>query len=428
MSLRQKGAIVIFLIFILNFGTLVWYYNFYLSDQVLAEIEEAQQSVNATTFEILSKIQSNQSIDEYGSKSFHNGGCYQIVIENLEGETLYENKSTIKGSLGVHESSIFEYEGSYYLLKVTGVLSVEDPFAISPVMTLLDFEQFNIVISIIILTTLLYLFIIKPIEGLKLDMDQYQKGIKPRKTNRCDEVGKLKNRFVHLANELEDQKLQQSRIIASISHDIKTPLTSIMGYAERLNKGNLSAERMKRYTETIYDKSMVIKELIDEFDHYLNYNLGSSLHKKKMSVKQLEEHLRQDYESELSEIGVEFKVENMCQDEVLEIDHGKIRRVFGNIIDNSIKHMKESTIKRIQIKIQSQAKGVLISIADTGCGVKETELEQIFKPLYTSDQSRKVAGLGLSICQSIIGAHGGRIWATNGRESGLVIHFTLNKS
>lgn len=47
-----------------------------------------------------------------------------------------------------------------------------------------------------------------------------------------------------------------------------------MGYAERLNKGNLSAERMKRYTETIYDKSMVIKELIDEFDHYLNYNLG----------------------------------------------------------------------------------------------------------------------------------------------------------
>ncbi|MEO3133529.1 histidine kinase dimerization/phospho-acceptor domain-containing protein [Turicibacter sanguinis] len=273
MSLRQKGAIVIFLIFILNFGTLVWYYNFYLSDQVLAEIEEAQQSVNATTFEILSKIQSNQSIDEYGSKSFHNGDCYQIVIENLEGETLYENKPTIKGSLGVHESSIFEYEGSYYLLKVTGILSVEDPFAISPVMTLLDFEQFNIVISIIILTTLLYLFIIKPIEGLKLDMDQYQKGIKPRKTNRCDEVGKLKNRFVYLANELEDQKLQQSRIIASISHDIKTPLTSIMGYAERLNKGNLSAERMKRYTETIYDKSMVIKELIDEFDHYLNYNL-----------------------------------------------------------------------------------------------------------------------------------------------------------
>lgn len=126
MSLRQKGAIVIFLIFILNFGTLVWYYNFYLSDQVLVEIEEAQQSVNATTFEILSKIQSNQSIDEYGSKSFHNGDCYQIVIENLEGETLYENKPTIKGSLGVHESSIFEYEGSYYLLKVTGILSVED--------------------------------------------------------------------------------------------------------------------------------------------------------------------------------------------------------------------------------------------------------------------------------------------------------------
>ncbi|MTP85066.1 two-component sensor histidine kinase, partial [Turicibacter sanguinis] len=77
MSLRQKGAIVIFLIFILNFGTLVWYYNFYLSDQVLAEIEEAQQSVNATTFEILSKIQSNQSIDEYGSKAFHNGDWHQ---------------------------------------------------------------------------------------------------------------------------------------------------------------------------------------------------------------------------------------------------------------------------------------------------------------------------------------------------------------
>ena len=76
-----------------------------------------------------------------------------------------------------------------------------------------------------------------------------------------------------MTKNLERQQQNQRRIIASISHDIKTPLTSIMGYAERLSKDNVTQERKERYLDTVYTKSVEIQQLVNEFDEYLGYNL-----------------------------------------------------------------------------------------------------------------------------------------------------------
>lgn len=83
--------------------------------------------------------------------------------------------------------------------------------------------------------------------------------------------------------------------------------------------------------------------------------------------------------------------------------------------------------KKIEIIFKDIGHHILVSVSDNGNGVNDNELDKIFKALYTSDKSRKVAGLGLSICKSAIEGHSGDIWAENNEFGGLTINFTLPK-
>ncbi|WP_290459883.1 histidine kinase dimerization/phospho-acceptor domain-containing protein [Romboutsia ilealis] len=110
----------------------------------------------------------------------------------------------------------------------------------------------EVVIGIFILfftMIILYYKIVKPIMYLQKDIENYKFEIKPSRTNRFDEIGWLKNNFVELTENLEEEKKNQNRIIASISHDIKTPLTSIMGYSEMIKNKNISQEIKNMYME-----------------------------------------------------------------------------------------------------------------------------------------------------------------------------------
>lgn len=276
----------------------------------------------------------------------------------------------------------------------------------------------EVVIGIFILfftMIIIYYKIVKPIMYLQKDIDRF------------DEIGWLKNNFVELTENLEEEKKNQNRIIASISHDIKTPLTSIMGYSEMIKNKNMPQERKNRYMEIIYSKSQNIKELIDEFDIYLGSNLESSIKKKPISVKELSKIIDEEYRDELTQLGIQFDIKSNCDEFILNIDMSKMRRVFGNIIGNSIKNMKKD-YKKIEINFKENQENILISIEDNGCGVDDDKIEKIFEVLYTSDKSRNVAGLGLSICKSAIEGHEGKIYAKNNFSAGLTIIITLKHS
>jgi signal transduction histidine kinase len=115
---------------------------------------------------------------------------------------------------------------------------------------------------------------------------------------------------------------------------------------------------------------------------------------------------------------------NYCTQEELSLDLLKFNRVIGNLINNSVKHMKENPT--ISITVKPTENGVFFTFVDNGSGVSDTELPFIFDPLYTSDKSRKVAGLGLSICKNIITAHKGKISARNNYNGGLEICILLS--
>ena len=114
-------------------------------------------------------------------------------------------------------------------------------------------------------------------------------------------------------------------------------------------------------------------------------------------------------------------MQNRSENERINIDVLKIKRVFSNIISNSIKYVPKKGI--IHISIQKKNNFIEFFVADNGTGVDKENIDKIFDPFFTTDTSRKISGLGLSICKEFIEIHGGSIKATN--HNGLVIHFKL---
>jgi K+-sensing histidine kinase KdpD len=116
-------------------------------------------------------------------------------------------------------------------------------------------------------------------------MNNYKFGIKPKKRKIKSLVDQCQNDFVDLVDTLEKEKQNQNRIIASISHDIKTPLTSILGYSELLKKEQLPNETKISYVNKINTKAITMKEIIEEFDNYLSCNIKDQTKSEKINIK-----------------------------------------------------------------------------------------------------------------------------------------------
>jgi signal transduction histidine kinase len=259
---------------------------------------------------------------------------------------------------------------------------------------------------------------------LKLDtkMKRYKNGDILRFDVRSkDEIAQLQASFQQLTQNLYEEKQTQNRIIASISHDIKTPLTSVLGYSERIATKNLNPERLEKYTQIIYKQAMDIEAIINEFDDYLTATITVTTQLQRYSVGYLCTMLKDEYSLQLREQEIEFTVENGCDEEItVMIDLLKLRRIFANIIGNSVRHAGVSHL-RIDITAKIETGNVVFTIADNGHGVSDEDLKHIFEPFYTSDKSRRVSGLGLSICKQIMDGIGGEIVAHNNKPGGLSV-------
>ena len=163
---------------------------------------------------------------------------------------------------------------------------------------------------------------------------------------------------------------------------------------------------------------------MDEFDDYLDVGLRDTAPMRLMTVEAFCEKLRMEYESELMDADVLFRIECRCPQEQIICNWEHMRRFFGNLIGNSFQHA-ESDHLELRLQCQKEEEELVLLFQDNGRGVVPALLQQIFEPLYTSDPGRKVSGLGLSICKSIIRAHGGSISAENVPTGGLLIRASL---
>ncbi|MBN6189387.1 HAMP domain-containing histidine kinase [Aneurinibacillus sp. BA2021] len=206
----------------------------------------------------------------------------------------------------------------------------------------------------------------------------------------------------------------RKRLLSSISHDIRTPLTSIIGYVDALREGVAVSEDEKRdYLKIISEKANGLKELIDEIFHMAKLDADEMPHKEE--VLDLAEIAREsliEFLPELQKHAIELDVdlpEKSC--DVLA-DRVSLLRIVRNILKNAIQYGKEG--KKLGIAIEEGPDEYRLLIWDQGPGLSEEELGHVFERMYRSDASRTLShggsGLGLAIARALVERNGGSIW------------------
>ena len=283
---------------------------------------------------------------------------------------------------------------------------------------------FQIIVFIIIYLLVFIaarLTIIKPTEDIINDIKNYKFGKKIERKPIRGELGLIQNEFVSLTERLDLEKKEQHRIISSISHDIKTPLTSIIGYGDLIKEED-DLKIIKKHNNKITDKALNIKEILSTFDDYLVNYENAPLKLNKFIISDLVNKINNDYKLDLENNNIKFEVITKLKDEVIYIDGLKLKRIFSNLISNSTRYITSNG--KITIEILKDDKDYIFKIKDNGKGVDEAILDKLFDPFYTTDKSRKISGLGLSICKEFVELHGGNIKAKN-LKKGFEIEFTI---
>ena len=423
MSTRKGFIITVISLVLFNFILVALYYTIYLNKEVNEHHTKVSEQLTKEIINIKEIINESNNQDQELLK-YAKEKNITITISNQENELIkkYNSKTTQKTNTNIEVSQIIEIQDTHYLLKLSQRKDILGAY------TIIDFLLFEL---LIIVTLCIFGIIgankkiLEPLNQLSKDFSKYKLGILPKKRKVRSGIDFLQNDFVELVDKLEEEKQKQNTIIASISHDIKTPLTSILGYSELATKESTSTKSKERYINTIHNQALVMKEIIEEFDDYLSCNIKDEKKVEKLSISHLVDYLNAYYKEDLKEKNIEFKIKTNCQNLIIEIDLSKFKRVFSNIITNSIRHYdKDKKILNININEEKNGK-IKFEIADNGSGCKE-DLVKIFDPLYTTDKSRKISGLGLSICKEIIESHNGTIKAMNNKLGGFSIIFTID--
>ena len=255
-----------------------------------------------------------------------------------------------------------------------------------------------------------------------------------------EELGGLcrdfENMRIHLKEAIDD-KMRYDRdtkeLISNISHDLKTPLTTIKGYLEGILDGVAdSPDKMDRYLKTVYNKANDMERLIGELTLYSKIDTNEIPYNFiKINVKAYFDDCAEEIRTELESRNFVLTYLNYVPDDVCLIaDPEQLYRVINNIISNSIKYNNKAR-GVINIRVREEKEYIHLEIEDNGQGVSPEEAGRIFERFYRTDASRNSrtggSGIGLSIVKKIVEAHGGTIWAVSNKNVGLTMHILLRK-
>ncbi|WP_310227110.1 HAMP domain-containing sensor histidine kinase [Paenibacillus qinlingensis] len=232
---------------------------------------------------------------------------------------------------------------------------------------------------------------------------------------------------VHLQQKYDDNR---KFLVSSISHDLKTPVTSIKGYIEGIIDGVAKTpEKMEEYLETARSKAVLVNAMIDDLLLYSKLDLNQlPYHFEKSDLASYFEDCVADHKYESEKANVSITLMNELKEPVkVLIDGERLKRVVQNIIDNAMTYARKENGK-IDIILRETRTSAIIEIKDNGNGIPEDKLPFIFERFYQVDPSRKSgSGLGLAIAKQIVEGHDGKIWAKSTVGEGTGIMISLKK-
>jgi len=256
-----------------------------------------------------------------------------------------------------------------------------------------------------------------------------------------DEIGELASVFEQMRMKLLEAKQLQAKyeanrkeLIASISHDLRTPMTSIKGYSRGILDGVArSPEKVEHYAHIIYSNAVMMEKMIDELFLYSKLDLNQvPMYLEALDVTRFFLEYIDESEPALKQAGIRVvfphDADTSC---MVWADRTQLRRVVDNIVQNSLKYMEKAT-KTIEIRVSSERNEAKVEIEDNGIGIAAASVPRIFESFFRADEARNSStggsGLGMAIAKHIIEAHGGRIGAASTEGRGTIIFFYLMKA
>uniref|UniRef100_UPI00405706EA sensor histidine kinase n=1 Tax=Agathobacter sp. TaxID=2021311 RepID=UPI00405706EA len=345
----------------------------------------------------------------------------------------YYRTGTFYGNFSEETMTVFSSITSSY--KVKGYIlihrNVSDIIANADDIMDLLFYTVGLIYLCAFFMILLYIFLIcRPLNKLTDAALQYAKGDFSQRIqiSSNDEIGYLANTLNFMATELDTLEEEQKKFISNISHDFRSPLTSIKGYVEAMMDGTIPVEMQEKYMKIILFETERLNKLtqnildLNRFGHR-----GIMLDISRFDINHMIRMITASFEGVCRQKGLSFDLILTGKELFVKADMSKIQQVLYNLIDNATKFSYNNTSILIETSVRNGK--VFISVKDSGIGIPSESIKKIWERFYKTDLSRgkdkKGIGLGLVIVKEIVQAHNENINVVSTEDVGTEFIFTL---
>ena len=249
--------------------------------------------------------------------------------------------------------------------------------------------------------------------------------------------GIIRDVSIKIKSEEAALKLKKERqlLLSYISHELKTPVTSILGYIMAIHDGTISDHEEKESAlQLIYSKTCTLQRLIDDLFQLSKLETNQfSFHFMQMSAEELICPIIEKYKADIANANIIFST-NITKNSTLNSidvisDAERINQVLSNLVNNAINHTPENGEMEINCHENHSTKEIIISVKDSGYGIRPEDASRVFDRFYKGNnpykRSKKSNGLGLAISKEIVTSHNGKIWVESKLKEGTVFSFTL---
>lgn len=289
----------------------------------------------------------------------------------------------------------------------------------------------------VVLATGFTFFISKKLGSPLVEMEKVAKQIAEKKNfslrvnyEANDEIGSLANAINHLSETLERYQTNRNEFFSNITHELKTPLTYVKGYANAVKHEMYQSEEEKNeFLEIIENEADHISNLLDDMMDLSKIEEGKiDLNKEDVNLNMLVEEMIRRAQMRASEKGLALHLDIPDSIVYLYCDKNRMEQILTNLIENAVRYTEKGSIS---LEVEEHAKEIQITVKDTGIGIKKEDIPYLFERFYRADKSRSRAhggtGLGLSIVKNLIELHEGSIHVESEINVGTTITLTFPK-
>jgi signal transduction histidine kinase len=248
-----------------------------------------------------------------------------------------------------------------------------------------------------------------------------------------DELGELAQAFNKMSSQLSRSVNARKQMTADIAHELRTPLSLILGHAEAVHDGVLPPSREN--FEIVREEATRLEHLVNDLRILSLADAGElSISLQTVEPRRLLQDVAATYQYQAQRKNAALELDVASRLSPIEVDPGRMTQVLTNILDNALRHTPEAGKIVLSARDANADDQIELAIQDSGPGLKQEDLERIFDRFYRTDASRRRdsgglggSGLGLAIAKSIVQAHGGQLSAESQEGKGLKVIITLAK-